>query len=135
MQAKVPKFLEIEDKIMFGLSWRQFLELGATSLVIVFAFAILTKPLAVAISFTAAVAGITMAFIKINGRSAHHFIFSLWSYFFNPRQYVWRKEEVRAKKTKVRKMEKASSGIPHVISPQRLKEIALMLDVAQRFKR
>lgn len=134
MQAKVPKFLEIEDKIMLGLSGRQILELGIASGFVVLSFALLVRPLAIAISFVAATAGITFAFVKINGRDAHHFIFSLWSYFFNPRKLVWQKEEIKIQKEKIKKAPKPQAT-PKVVTPERLREIALMLDVAHRLKR
>lgn len=139
MQARVPKYIDIEDKIIFGLTWRQFIALGIGIGVAVLAFTIVVQPLATMIGTFAVAAGAVFAFVKINNRPMHVFIYSLWNFFFNPRRYIWQKERARPEKeTKVMLKKEPARALPKIVSPERLHQLSVLLDikgVAERGKR
>lgn len=96
MQAKVPKFIDIEDKVVGPLTWRQFAFLGGgASFAMLFLWrfqSFLGVPLAaLSLGFAAA-----FAFHKINGRPFAVFLTSFWNYQVNPRRYFWEKERAAA---------------------------------------
>ena len=131
MQAKVPKFIDIEDKVIFGLTWRQFFFLGVGSGAGVLAFSVLVQPLGTTVAVVTTAIGAVFAFVKINNRPMHVFMYSLWNYFFNPRRFVWQKEEPRRQKTKVMKKE-APKAAPKAVTAERLKQLAVLLDIKGR---
>ena len=76
MQVKVPKFIDIEDKVIFGLTWRQFLFLGVGGGVGIVAFYVLVQPLGTAIGVVSMTIGAIFALVKINNRPMHIFVYS-----------------------------------------------------------
>ncbi|OHA53424.1 MAG: hypothetical protein A3A30_02815 [Candidatus Terrybacteria bacterium RIFCSPLOWO2_01_FULL_48_14] len=130
MQVKVPKFIDIEDKVIFGLTWRQFLFLGVGGGVGIVAFYVLVQPLGTAIGVVSMTIGAIFALVKINNRPMHIFVYSLWNYFFNPRQYTWKKEATAARTAKVTKItKKETPATPKTITPERLKRLSVLLDI------
>lgn len=93
MRFEVPQFIEVEDKIVGPLTWKQFVYLagGAGSIVIFylllpfFFFVIIGIPLGALAGF--------LAFHKVNNRPFSIFLESLISYFSRSKLYLWRKEE------------------------------------------
>ena len=93
MRFNVPQFIDVEDRIFWQFSLKQFFLLigvGAIIMVMWYLFK-LWFTLLVGIPL----AGITLAFllVKINGRPLTS-VFSAWFNFrTKPRLYTWRKEE------------------------------------------
>ena len=92
MQFNIPQFIEVEDKILGPLTFRQFFLVIAVGLGLLFLwyYAALWFFLIVALPL----AGLTAAliFVKINGRSFGTFLLSWINYWLNPRIYTWRKK-------------------------------------------
>ena len=92
MQFNVPQFIEMEDKILGPLTFRQFFLVIIVGLILLFLwyYTVLWFFLLAAIPL----AGLTFAliFVKINGRSFASFLRSWINYWLNPRIYIWRKK-------------------------------------------
>ena len=99
MQYQVPQFIEIEDKIIGPLTLKQFLYLAgpmAISFILLFTVKFGVWLL---ITLILGVAGMGMAFVKINGRPLLNFLTSAFWYYFNPKIFIWKKTEVDSKET------------------------------------
>jgi hypothetical protein len=93
MKFQIPQFIEVEDKIFGPLTLKQFIYLaGGAGLSIIF---LVSLPLIVALVPVAAAAGISLAlaFYKINNKPLIFTIEAAFKYIFNPKLYVWKKEE------------------------------------------
>lgn len=93
MKFEVPQFIEVEDKIVGPLTWRQFVYLagGAGVLIICYftmpfiLFAIIGLPIGALAGF--------LAFHKVNNRPFSVFLESAVNYFRKSKLYLWRKEK------------------------------------------
>ncbi len=96
MRFEVPQFIEIEDKIIGPLTWKQFVYLagGAGILIVLYLtlpftfFVILALPLG---AFSA-----SLAFHKVNNRPFSIFLESFVNYFTKNKLYLWRKSDVQS---------------------------------------
>lgn len=92
MRFEVPQFIEVEDKIVGPLTWKQFIYVaGGTGLVIIlyfslpfFLFAIFGVPLAALSGF--------LAFHRINNRPFSVFLESVVNYVTRSRLYLWKRD-------------------------------------------
>jgi len=93
MRLKVPRFLDLEDKMIGPLTLKQFLFLivgGGVSFVIwylfnLWAFIIISIPI---VGFFG-----SLAFLKVNGRPFLNFVSSILNFVTKPRLYIWKKEK------------------------------------------
>ncbi len=100
MRYEVPKFIEVEDKIIGPLTWRQFVYLagGAGMLAILYFklpfmfFLFLGLPLG-ALAFS-------LAFHRINNRPFSIFLESAVNYFTKNKLYLWKKDKIQTIKEK-----------------------------------
>lgn len=93
MRFEVPQFIEIEDRIIGPLSWRQFLYLGGgLGMGVVLFF---TTPFIVFFIFglPLGLIALALAFYPINNRPFSFFLEAMFNYFFNNRLYLWRRKE------------------------------------------
>jgi len=95
MQVKVPKFIEIEDKVVFGMTWKQFLAVGLGLGGGILANLILVPSIGVPVMLLCIFGGIVLAFVKVNERPFIVFLGSAWRYFYNPHSYIWKRVPVR----------------------------------------
>ena len=89
-QFQVPQFIETEDKIIWILTLRQFLYLIGAAGAAGLGFLMFQPVLAVFFAVLFAIISICMAFVKINGRDLNSFIKSAFSYYWNPRLYIFK---------------------------------------------
>jgi hypothetical protein len=93
MRFEVPQFIEVEDKIVGPLTWKQFIYLagGAGMLIILFLslpfvlFAIIGVPLGALSGF--------LAFHRINNRPFSVFLESFVNYMRKGKLYLWQRKE------------------------------------------
>lgn len=95
MQFPVPQFTEVEDKIIAGLSLRQFGILFASG-VIVFLFFSATKNIigTIVVFLLVGVPGLLIAFMKVNGRPLYRIGAHLLSFFIHPREMLFHKQGI-----------------------------------------
>lgn len=96
MRFEVPQFIEIEDKIIGPLTWKQFVYLagGAGMLVILY----LTLPVMLFLLFglPLGILAASLAFHKINNRPFSIFLEAVLSYAGKAKLYLWKKEEMQS---------------------------------------
>lgn len=138
MQAKVPKFLDIEDRVIGPLTLRQFIVLAAGAAFIgIFNFFIEFFPLLLLVAGAIGGTATAIAFVRINQRSFIDFAFSVFGFYFGPRQFVWRRipKKVRIQRKKGKKEEKKQPAIPAGVARRKIRELASELDMYHQVKR
>lgn len=139
MQFQVPQFIEIEDKIVGPLTFKQFLFLigggGA-------AFIFYQLPLWVSVKFFLVIlsigVGAAFAFFKINSKSLLSIIEDALTFYIGKKLYLWKKVAKQvAKKTSVLPSEQhgygISLGLP-TLSQSKLRDLTWGLDVQTKKK-
>jgi hypothetical protein len=100
-QYKVPQNVDIEDKVIAGLTLRQFAFLMFSGGIVLVLRYVLVGPLSVAfIPAAVAVAafGLSLAFLKINDRPFEIFLLSAGKTFLRPARRIWQKEVIETTK-------------------------------------
>jgi len=129
MQYQVPQFIEVEDKIVGPLTFRQFAYLlGGAGL----SFVLYTIfPLSIAILFIipTVVLALGLAFYKVNNKPLIFVISSAINYIRKSRLYVWKKVPKKIQRVS---QEKMSVGV-HIpkLSESKLKELSWGLGVKE----
>jgi len=130
MQFSVPQFTDIEDRIVAGLTLKQFgLIFGAG--VIIFAFYSLTKSIIaviIAVIFVGLPA-VVVAFGKVNGRPIYMAFGNLLGYFSASRMYVFHKEAKSLPKSapKLEVKEQAPKALDQNTAMVRMKQLNYLL--------
>lgn len=92
MQFPVPQFTDVEDKIIAGLTFKQFAIIFGAG---VFTFVIFTisknVPVTVAAGISVGVPALALVFGKLNGRPLYASFGNFVKYLFGPKQYVYHK--------------------------------------------
>lgn len=92
MRFEVPQFIEIEDKIIGPLSWRQFLYLGGGLGMALVIFLTLGFLAAVIIGLPLALFAGALAFVPVNNRPFSFFLEAMFNYFSSNRLYIWKRK-------------------------------------------
>ena len=135
MQFNVPQFIEIEDKILGPLSFKQAVYLAGGAGAIFVIHRLLGWWLGIWLMIPIAALALALAFFKVNNRPFVIILEASIKYWLGRKLYVWRKEE----KKPVAKSIELSGGksqpltIPK-LSASRLKELSWSLDVNQNVK-
>jgi hypothetical protein len=125
MQFKVPQFIDIEDKVVGNLSFKQFAYLaGGAGLSYI---SIKVLPGFLALFITPALAGLALAltFIKINDKPFSHALEAFIKYYSKSRLYLWKKQETRIEK----KEQSQQTPLRATLSESKLKTLSWSLDV------
>lgn len=93
MQFQVPQFIETEAKIIGPLSLRQFLYLAAAGGVSALFFFLFQFWLWIFATIIVLGAAGGVAFVKVNGRPLMRLIRSVVKYAWEPKFYLWKREE------------------------------------------
>ncbi len=114
MRFEVPQFIEIEDKIVGPLTWKQFVYLaGATGLIIALFLSDLNFLVFILIALPVGALAGALAFHRINNRPFSIFLESVVKFFTHTRLYLWRRE---VEQTIIEKEEK-HEPLPTEITP------------------
>lgn len=138
MQFQVPQFIEVEDKLVGPLTFKQFVYLlgGAGASYIVWR---LVSPFSTILAFVllapfAAVA-LALAFYKVNSRPFSNTLESGTKFYFKDRLYIWSKIP---EKTPKRATAPAPAAKPAIFIPKltesKLKDLAWSLDINEKMK-
>lgn len=93
MRFNVPQFIDVEDRIVWQFSLKQFLFLIGVGAVIMVLWYLFKLWFALLIGVPLVTISLAFLLVKINGRPLTS-VFSAWFTFrTNPRLYTWRKEE------------------------------------------
>src|SRR3989338_11678629 len=96
-QAKVPKFIDVQDKVVDGLTIWQVIDLATAGVVAAICFVLLKGAVGQIFAFFAVVVGVCFAFIKVNERPFSVFAMAAFSFLINPKKYSWQKEKTKIK--------------------------------------
>ena len=130
MRFQVPQFIEIEDKVVGPLSFRQFIYLvgGGGLSFIIYSF----LPLIVAIPLIAVVItfSLGLAFYKFNNKPFSYLVESSIKYFMASKLYIWKKEDKKATGKTIAEQETQvePTYVPR-LSDSKLRELSWSLDV------
>jgi hypothetical protein len=91
-QFVVPQFIEVEDKILGPITTRQFAILMADFLIMFIVYKLGDLALALLIDIPLLLAGIVLAFVKVNGMPFHFFLLNITQTRLRPDIRVWNKE-------------------------------------------
>lgn len=91
-QFVVPQFIDVEDKILGPVTTRQFAILMVDALVMFIVYKLLSLPFAIATDVALLVAGLVLAFVRVNGQPFHYFLLNVVQTWKRPRVRVWNKE-------------------------------------------
>lgn len=93
MRFEVPQFIEVEDKIVGPLTWKQFVYLAGSGGVLIALF--LNLPFILFALFGIPIGTLAgfLAFHKVNNRPFSIFLESAVHYFRKSKLYLWRKEK------------------------------------------
>lgn len=139
LQFQVPQFIDVEDKVIFKLSFRQFgIFLAAGGLIFIirqFRF-----PTVIFGIFAISIVGFAymLAFLKAEGRPFHHRVLGFIRYYFSPQLYLWATPKESAREVEQREQKKAehivaTTPVPEKkITPDKLKELAWKLNIHEQ---
>lgn len=134
MQALVPQFIDVEDKITPFLTMKQFFLLVICAGICAIVYPFLETTPWLIISAIIIGLGITFGFVKWNGRSFSVMIYAAMKYAWNPHLYIYKKElVVQSGETKKQEVEKKKPIIEKA-SAERLQQIAKLLDARGEYK-
>jgi len=129
MQVKVPKFIDIEDRVVFGLTWKQVLSLGAGIGAAFFFLTFFASVIAFPLALIAVASGAAFAFAKVNERPFKAYVQALWRYYMNPQRYFWKKERPRAV---IETKPPPQAPKRRVVTREELQSITSMLDTTHQ---
>ncbi len=110
MRFEVPQFIEVEDKIVGPLTWRQFVYVaGGIGLSVILFFVLDNFFLFILTGVPVMALSGFLAFHRINNRPFSIFLESVINYFTKSKLYLWRKEK---QQTIVTKREESIAIIP-----------------------
>ena len=92
MRFEVPQFIEIEDKVVGPLTWRQFVYLagGVGALVVIY----ISTPIIVFVflGLPLGTLAFSLAFHRVNNRPFSVFLESFVNYMMRKKLYLWKKD-------------------------------------------
>ncbi|MDP3772086.1 MAG: PrgI family protein [bacterium] len=136
-QYQVPQFITVEDKVIGNyLTVKQFLFIGGGILNIIilrnFLAPFLFYPLALLIGAASA----SLAFVRIGEQPLPTVVKNALYYFFHPRIYIWRKEQLPPRilsrtQTEQKKHAETIVTLPK-LSQSKLSDLAWSLDIKEK---
>ena len=135
MEYQVPQFIEVEDKIVGPLTFRQFVYLAGTAGLCIILIAYLPLWLGLILCIPVVALGIALSFYKVNGKSFIQMLEAGFNYYTRSKFFLWRREAPKEEKPVTRAAAAAAAAQSAVaIHPPRLtrgklSELAWELDV------
>lgn len=123
MKFQVPQFIEVEDKIFWHLTLKQFIYLtggGGLSLIILM---VLPKFLAFILVIPVISFSLALAFYKVNNRPFIIVVEAALKYLFNDKLYIWRKVEQPEAPAVAQKKEEPTAAFMPRFSDSKLKDM------------
>jgi hypothetical protein len=128
MQFRVPQFIDIEDKILGPLTWKQFAyTLGAVGVLYISLRLLPSKMLGILVASPFVATFLSLAFVKINNQSFVEVLEHAFAYFTGSRLYTWQKNDNTV--TKSLKVEPEKKDTEKFYSKKDILDVANRLDV------
>lgn len=128
MRFQVPQFIEVEDKIVGPLTFKQFIYIAGGLGICAVAFLLLPRFLAILASLPVAVFAGALAFYKVNEKPFAEVVEAFFSYTLGGKLYIWKKEDkVPVAKSAEEKKPLTQVYVPK-LSQSKLKDLSVALD-------
>ncbi len=115
MQFTVPKFLERESVIAFGLTFKSLALLAGLGFILFVLYYVLPKVVFVLVAIFFGGSFLAATFVKVGGQSLPQIIFHSFGFLFSSRTYVWGKSQspspIRFVKRTIKKVEKREAPL------------------------
>ncbi len=135
MQFTVPKFLERETKIIFGLTLKKLAVLGCIGMFLFILKFFLSKGIWYFLVFLAVGGFFFFNFVRVGGQNFYELFMNSFQFFFTARTYTWNKREGSSPIKIVKKQveEKSHKASPLKFSPEsRLFAMRSKIDVGEK---
>ena len=106
MRFTVPKFIEHEAKIVGPLTFRQFIFIGMAGGICFILYFTVPFSIFLPAALVLGVGAITLAFLKIGGRTLPTILGNFLKFSVSPKMFIWRKIETPIKIFKKEKIKK-----------------------------
>ncbi|HEY4517929.1 MAG TPA: PrgI family protein [Candidatus Paceibacterota bacterium] len=130
MQFQVPQFIEIEDKIIGPLTFRQFAYVAGAGGVVVIFYTLLPFFLMIILGAPVVIFALALAFYKVNNRPFIYTLEAAFHYALSRKLYLWKHEQKVLPKKATGEKEKSLLTVPQ-LSQNKLKDIAWSLDIQE----
>jgi hypothetical protein len=133
MKFQVPQFVEVEDKIFWHLTLKQFIYVaGGAGMCVLIYVTVPYKFLAILLAMPIAAFALALAFYTYNNRPFIVVVEAASKYLFNSRLYIWRKVEPTFDPKKLaEQVETPGSAFVPKLSDSKLKELTWSLDTKE----
>ena len=137
MEFSVPKFIEMETKIVGPFTWRQFAFLGTAGAIIFFLYFILKQAfiLFIVISLILGVLATSFAFLKVGGRPLPNVLINFTFFKISSKIYTWKRKSTeprliyKKEKVKMEKKKKEPAALLKITKESRLKELSNQIEL------
>jgi hypothetical protein len=135
MQFQVPQFIDIEDKIVGPLTFKQFLYLAGNAGLAYISYSLIPiTAIGVIIGIAFLSFGFLLAFYKYNNRPFIILVAAAFFYYLRPRLYIWKPQKIKEEKKRVIDMSrykttKNSAREVAASSSSRLSELSWKVDM------
>ena len=135
MQFTVPKFLERESVVAFGLTFKNLAIMAGLGFILFVLYYVLPKVIFVLLAIIVGTSFLAATFVKIGGQSLPQILFHSFGFLIGGRIYVWNKKRasspVSLVQKKIKKVEKKEA--PLKMAPQsRLASLGSRLDFSPK---
>ena len=93
MKFQVPQFIETETKLIGPFTLKQFLWLASGGAIIFLFFLTLNTYVFFVVAIPIGATSVALAFVRINETPLMNYVIYGITYFLNPKQYIFKKEE------------------------------------------
>ena len=125
MQFKVPQFIDIEDKVVGNLSFKQFAYLAGGAGLVYMSVKILPFYFAIVVTPAVAALALALTFMKVNEKPFSHALEAFIRFHLKSRLYLWKKQESKAKQV----VESEQQLSRATMTESKLKTLSWSLDV------
>ncbi len=132
MQFQMPRFLDIEDKVIGPLTFKQFIYLGGGAGLAYVAYSYLGLTFGFVFIALFLFLGISLSFWKPNNRSAITMFQAFLTHYTKNRMYVWQRPTKAERLKKEEGDKKEQKPIVKKIDHGRIESLAWSLDVLDR---
>jgi len=98
----VPKFIQMEPKIVGPLTFRQFLFFAVSTIVAVVIYFMVTFNVFIVSSIILIIGAAAFSYLKIEGKDLQSFVINIFKFLIGSKTFIWKKGGVRIKKTKAK---------------------------------
>jgi len=128
MMSSVPQFIDVEDKIVGPLTWKQLLWMIGMGAVLLTLFSYVDTTLFVILAIPIVLLFVAFAFYRPNGFSLTSFVFYAILFLFRPKIAVWKKSPNQEQQKEPAKIKPESIAPTKVMDKEKLATLARMLD-------